>query len=98
MRTYSQLLDAILASIPTRDEAAALTEEQIATLRGALNGTDNVLYMQTAAGRKFKAETAAMVRHCPQCGERSPGAGHAHDCSGTKLPPAWPDEIDGRRS
>lgn len=98
MRTYDQLMDSILATIPTHDEVAALTEQQISTLRGALNGTDNVLYMQTAAWRKFKAETAAMVRHCPQCGERSPGAGHGQDCAVTKLPPARPDEIDGSRS
>lgn len=59
MRTYPQLLDAILAAWPTAEEIDQLDEKQIANLRGAGNCYDNVLFLATERGIAVVAEARA---------------------------------------
>jgi hypothetical protein len=59
MRTYDQLLLQLLDCLPKPAEVERLTDTQVATLRGALNALDNILYLQgTPAGRQFVREQA----------------------------------------
>jgi hypothetical protein len=55
MRTYDQLVSAIIAAIPKRGEIEALTEKQIDDLRKLGNGFDNALYMQTREWKEWRA-------------------------------------------
>lgn len=56
MRTYQQLLDAVIASWPSKEEVAQLDEKELATLRGASHALDNILFLATEKGRSLVAD------------------------------------------
>jgi hypothetical protein len=67
MRTYDQLLQGILDQLPTPTEVERLTEKQVATLRGACNALDNILYLQgTPTGRAYVREQASRPARPPE--------------------------------
>lgn len=70
MRTHNQLLDAILAAWPTKEEVAQLNLAQIETLRGAGNALDNILFLATPKGR-----AAAYAGKTPRDNPYTPGDG-----------------------
>jgi hypothetical protein len=61
MRTYDQLVSAIIAAIPKREEIEALTEKQIDDLRKLGNSFDNALYMQTREWKEWRAANPPSV-------------------------------------
>lgn len=52
MRTYDELVSAIIHAIPMREEMAALTEKQMEDLRKIGNTYDNQLYLATERGKQ----------------------------------------------
>lgn len=55
MRTYDQLVSAIVAAVPQHEEVEALSDEQIQTLRKYGNTFDNLLYLQTREWKEWRA-------------------------------------------
>lgn len=55
MRTYDELVSAIITAIPLKEEIEALTNEQIQTLRKYGNAWDNTLYLQTREWKEWRA-------------------------------------------
>lgn len=52
MRSFSDLCTTILLSIPSREEMAALSDEDIERLRNAGNCLDNALYLELLKRRE----------------------------------------------
>jgi hypothetical protein len=52
MRNYMDLSTGILLAIPSREEIAALTDEEIQKLRNAGNCLDNALYLELLKRRE----------------------------------------------
>jgi hypothetical protein len=55
MRTYDELVSAIIRALPTAAEIGALSEEQKQTLRKYGNTFDNVIYIQTREWKEWRA-------------------------------------------
>lgn len=55
MRTYNELISAIIHAIPTKAEIEAMSDEQIQTLRKYGNTWDNTLYLQTREWKEWRA-------------------------------------------
>ncbi|MGH8235390.1 MAG: hypothetical protein ACREXP_00020 [Steroidobacteraceae bacterium] len=55
MRSYDQLVSAIIAAIPTQEETGALTQEQLQLLHQYGNTLDNRLYMATDEWKQWRA-------------------------------------------
>jgi hypothetical protein len=55
MRTYRELVSAIISAMPREAEIAALSDEQIQELRKYCNALDNLLYMQTREWKEWRA-------------------------------------------
>lgn len=55
MRTYDELVRAIIRALPTAAELESLSDEQIQTLRKYGNTLDNTLYMQTREWKEWRA-------------------------------------------
>lgn len=55
MRTYDELVSAIIHAIPTESELGALSDEQIQALRKYGNALDNTLYLQTREWKEWRA-------------------------------------------
>lgn len=56
MRTYRELVTAIIHAMPREAEIAALSDEQIQELRKYGNTLDNLLYMQTREWKEWRAK------------------------------------------
>lgn len=52
MRNYSDLCTAILLAIPSREEMATLSDEEVQKLRNAGNCLDNALYLELLKRRE----------------------------------------------
>lgn len=59
MRTYDELVSAIIQAIPLKEELEALSDEQIHELRKYGNTWDNLLYMQTRDWKEWRAANLA---------------------------------------
>jgi hypothetical protein len=59
MRTYDELVSAIIHAIPTQAEVEAMSDEQIQTLRKYGNAWDNTLYLQTREWKEWRAANPA---------------------------------------
>lgn len=55
MRTYDELVIAIIQAMTVTSEVEALSDEQIQELRKYGNALDNVLYMQTREWKEWRA-------------------------------------------
>jgi len=55
MRTYDELVSAIIHAIPTSAEIEAMSDEQKQTLRKYGNTFDNVIYIQTRDWKEWRA-------------------------------------------
>lgn len=54
-RSYDELVSAIIHAMPLTEEIAALSDEQIQTLRKYGNTFDNLLYLQTREWKEWRA-------------------------------------------
>lgn len=58
-RNYARLVDAIITAMPTKEETAALTLEDMESLRRLGNTYDNFLYLDVT--RRIKSAEAAKL-------------------------------------
>lgn len=54
MRNFNELFSAVMASLPTREELATLSDDDIERLRKAGNCLDNALYLELLKRREGK--------------------------------------------